>query len=160
MNKTHFHSSWNLVKFFHPTCTSGKMPSGGHITPLLLLSCPFAPFAHVSSHVFGTAGTHITRSQAVTSPPASLALHGAHDIIREGCCMQFCMQFTLYGNTTQPQGFDPFPYIATVATVNLCNLEKVTSMPEKHIPEQCGKLLILKQSTSPFCVGKTPVNQT
>lgn len=70
------------------------------------------------------------------------------------------MEFKLYGNTTQPQDFDLFPYIAAVATVNLlCNVEGVTSMPQKHIPKQCGKALILKQLIPPFCVGKIPVNQ-
>lgn len=70
------------------------------------------------------------------------------------------MEFKLYGNTTQTQDFDLFPYIAAVAAVNsLCNLEEVTSVPQKYIPKQCGKALILKQSTPPFCVGKIPVNQ-
>lgn len=59
-----------------------------------------------------------------------------------------------------PWDLDPFPYIAAVATMTLlCNLEKVTSMPQKCIPEKCGKLLILKHSASPYCVGKIPVNQ-
>lgn len=134
MNKTYFYSSQSLVKLFHPTGTSGEFAPLGCKSPLHAAQwVSLYPLAHVTGDADTGHSPSATRQEPTSNVPSCfVSSQHCQDTIRGGCCLEF----QLYGNTTQPQDFDLKPYIAAVVTVNLlCNLEEVTSMPHKHIPK-------------------------